>query len=75
MRAAVYHGVKNVTVEDIARPVAGPEDVILRVRACGICGSDVHTYNAGWYGSPGQVMGHEFSGEVVEIGSDVSGLA
>jgi 2-desacetyl-2-hydroxyethyl bacteriochlorophyllide A dehydrogenase len=56
-------------------PEAGPEDVVVAVRACGICGSDLHTYLHGSFVQPGQVMGHEFTGEVVTAGDSVSGLA
>ena len=41
----------------------------MRVNACGICGSDLHSYTTGAFIKPGQVMGHEFSGEVVEVGA------
>lgn len=75
MRAAVYEGIRNIVLKDIPDPVAGPDDIVVRVVACGICGSDVHTYGAGWYGSPGQVMGHEFSGEVEQVGATVKGLS
>ena len=55
-------------------------DVLIKVRACGICGSDLHTYKLGLFpdlGMPidsGRILGHEFSGDVVEIGGQVEGL-
>ena len=57
------------------RPEPGPRDVLVRVRACGICGSDVHGYD----GSSGRripplIMGHEAAGVVDEVGADVGGL-
>jgi len=69
-------------LEDIERPKPGPKQVVIRVRACGICGSDVHMYEKdsdGYMLYPGMVrlpvvIGHELSGEVVEVGSDVSEL-
>lgn len=74
MKAAVYHGIRQMTIEDIPEPVPGAEDIVMKVKSCGICGSDVHTYNAGWYGCPGQVMGHEFGGEVTAVGNKVSDI-
>src|ERR671934_1254596 len=75
MKAAVFRGVKNVQVEEVATPRAGAEDVVVAVKACGICGSDLHTYTHGSFVEPGQVMGHEFVGEVVEAGDAVQGIS
>ncbi len=75
MRAAVYKGVERIEVEDVPDPDAGPDDVVVKVHACGICGSDLHTYLHGAFVQPGQVMGHEFVGEVVHVGGSVSGLS
>src|ERR1700749_1489347 len=60
----------------MAQPVIGPDDILVRVRACGICGSDVH----GLDGSTGRripplVMGHEAAGEVAALGANVRGLS
>src|SRR4051812_22398238 len=75
MKAAVFRGVQNLQVEDVEAPTAGAEDVVVAVRQCGICGSDLHTYLHGSFVEPGQVMGHEFVGEVVETGDAVKGIA
>jgi 2-desacetyl-2-hydroxyethyl bacteriochlorophyllide A dehydrogenase len=75
VKAAVFRGVENIQFEDVPMPEAGPDDVVVAVRACGICGSDLHTYLHGSFVEPGQVMGHEFTGEVVSAGDAVSGLA
>jgi 2-desacetyl-2-hydroxyethyl bacteriochlorophyllide A dehydrogenase len=56
-------------------PEPTPDDIVIRVKACGICGSDLHSYTTGAFIKPGQVMGHEFCGEVVEVGSHVRGIA
>jgi threonine dehydrogenase-like Zn-dependent dehydrogenase len=66
-------------LRELPDPQIGPEDVLIRVRACGICGSDVHVYERdpeGYMLYPGLiglpvVTGHEFAGEVVEVGRDV----
>jgi 2-desacetyl-2-hydroxyethyl bacteriochlorophyllide A dehydrogenase len=80
MKAAVFHGPRDVRFEEVAKPVLENGEVLLRVRACGICGSDLHTYRHGMFlqlGTPieeGRILGHEFSGEVVEINGDVPGV-
>jgi 2-desacetyl-2-hydroxyethyl bacteriochlorophyllide A dehydrogenase len=71
MKAAVYHAPYRLEVEDIPMPTAGPDDVIVKVHACGICGSDVHGYRAGLWVEPGEVMGHEWAGEVTTVGNNV----
>jgi (R,R)-butanediol dehydrogenase / meso-butanediol dehydrogenase / diacetyl reductase len=75
MKAAVFKGIRDVRVEEVPDPEAGAEDVVVEVSACGICGSDLHTYLHGTFVQPGQIMGHEFSGRVVEAGDAVEGLA
>lgn len=74
MKAAVFQGIRQLSVEEVETPRAGADDVVLAVAACGICGSDLHTYLHGSFVEPGQVMGHEFVGEVIEAGSAVIGL-
>ena len=75
MRAAVFKGIENIQVEDVPEPEGGAEDVVVKVHACGICGSDLHTYTHGSFVQPGQVMGHEFAGEIVHVGDAVEGLS
>ena len=74
MKAAVFYGAKDFRVETVEDPKMEPTDVLVRVKACGICGSDVHTYKKGILSRPGFVMGHEFSGEVAEVGKKVKGI-
>src|SRR4030042_3624137 len=74
MKAAVFYGAKDFRVENIEVPKMESTDVLIRVKACGICGSDVHTYKKGILSRPGFVMGHEFSGEVAEVGKKVQGV-
>ena len=71
MRAAVYHGRRELAVEEVPVPELGEHDVLLEVSHCGICGSDLHFVLEGW-GRPGSVEGHEFSGRVVAVGPDVA---
>jgi 2-desacetyl-2-hydroxyethyl bacteriochlorophyllide A dehydrogenase len=74
MKAAVFNGIRDIAVHEVETPRAGPDDVVLSVAACGICGSDLHTYLHGSFVEPGQVMGHEFVGEVIEAGPGVTGI-
>ncbi|HEY0300487.1 MAG TPA: zinc-binding dehydrogenase [Rhizomicrobium sp.] len=77
MRAAVFREVsKPMAIETVADPVPGPHDIILRVRNCGICGSDLHMTEPGTIMPlpSGAVMGHEFAGEVMEVGKAVTHL-
>ena len=73
MKAAVLHAPMDLRVEMIDIPDVGPDDMLLKVIACGICGSDVHSYKVGAYVQPGQVMGHEFVARVEKIGDNVKG--
>lgn len=74
MRAAVLKGQQEIAVEDVPDPVCGDSDIVIRVEATGICGSDLHAY-AGVFRSPGQILGHEFAGPVVAVGKDVDHIA
>jgi threonine dehydrogenase-like Zn-dependent dehydrogenase len=77
MRAVCWHGKGDVRVDTVPDPeILDPEDVILRVRLTAICGSDLHLYG-GFIPSmhEGDVLGHEFLGEVVAAGRAVSTLA
>lgn len=64
----------SVELRDIPRPSIGPEDVLLEVAAVGVCGSDLHQWTAehSWPVNYPVVLGHEFAGHVVEVGSRVS---
>jgi L-iditol 2-dehydrogenase len=74
MNALVLKEYKQFAFENVPAPVAGPTDVIIAVKACGICGSDVH----GMDGSTGRrrppiIMGHEAAGVISSVGSGVTG--
>ncbi|MBP6014869.1 MAG: alcohol dehydrogenase catalytic domain-containing protein [Alphaproteobacteria bacterium] len=76
MRAAVFKEIgKPLAIETLANPECGPSHLILKVKNCGICGSDLHMTEATSV-QPlpgGAVMGHEFAGEVVEVGGALKG--
>ena len=65
MRAVVSRAPGQLVVEDVAEPKPAQGQAVLRVLACGICGSDLHLHQHGML-PPGAIMGHEFCGEVVE---------
>jgi threonine dehydrogenase-like Zn-dependent dehydrogenase len=74
-RGAVLTGAKQATIEDRPLPPAGPGEAIVKVEVCGICGSDVHGWEAGGTVYPiGTLMGHEATGTVTEVGSEVKTL-
>jgi (R,R)-butanediol dehydrogenase/meso-butanediol dehydrogenase/diacetyl reductase len=76
MKAAVYPGDgKPIVIEERPDPKPGPDDVIIKVHRCGICGTDLHmTEGHVWQFDPGTVAGHEYAGEIVELGSNVTGF-
>jgi len=74
VKAAVFHGPLDLRLEEFASPVAGVDDVVVKVHACGVCGSDLHGYKKGYWVEPGEVMGHEWAGEVVSLGENVRHL-
>ncbi|HSW57816.1 MAG TPA: alcohol dehydrogenase catalytic domain-containing protein [Dehalococcoidales bacterium] len=72
MKAAIFHTPQDFAIEDIPYPKLEPDSVIIKVKECGICGSDLHFFNS--WKQDGTLLGHEFSGDVVEIGSQVTGV-
>ena len=73
MKAVTFEGAdKALVVSDIPMPQPGPGQLLLKVAACGICGSDLHAYQAS-VASEGIAFGHEFSGEVAALGEGVTG--
>ncbi len=75
MRAAVYRGPGRITVESRETPRPGPGDVLVEVRACGVCGTDVHILDGHYPATPNIALGHEYAGLVVEVGAGVTTLA
>jgi 2-desacetyl-2-hydroxyethyl bacteriochlorophyllide A dehydrogenase len=76
MRAITFQAPGEVQLEDVAEPeLLAPDDAIVRVEASGICGSDLHIYHGRVQIEPGFVIGHEFVGEVIAAGDEVSRVA
>src|SRR5688572_18689118 len=76
MKAVCWCGTGNVRVENVPDPkILDPQDCVVRITATTICGSDLHIYGGYIPGmQPGDILGHEIVGEVVEVGSDVKKL-
>jgi threonine dehydrogenase-like Zn-dependent dehydrogenase len=70
MKAAVFQENKRLVVEKVAEPVPEPDEIVMKVAYCAICGSDLHRYAYAMM-RPGTIMGHEFSGVVVGMGKNV----
>ncbi len=69
MKAAVYQGVGKVSLEEVPKPECPPDGLLLKVKACGICGTDVRTYyNGDDRAQPPWILGHEVAGIVEEVG-------
>src|SRR5499433_3166456 len=73
MQAAFCRGPGNVVLDDVERPTPGAGEVVVRVRNCGICGSDLHWYH-GHMMIPSVCPGHEIAGEVADVGAGVTTL-
>jgi 2-desacetyl-2-hydroxyethyl bacteriochlorophyllide A dehydrogenase len=76
MKAAVLPSAGRVVIEDLPRPHAGPDEIVVKVGACGICGTDQHIFEGGGHLTIAfpLVPGHELAGEVVETGENVTWL-
>jgi (R,R)-butanediol dehydrogenase / meso-butanediol dehydrogenase / diacetyl reductase len=77
VRAAVMQGLhKPLVIETLADPTPGEGEVVVKVGRCGICGSDLHMTEDATFGkAAGDVLGHEFAGEIVALGKNTEGLA
>jgi L-iditol 2-dehydrogenase len=77
MKAAIYPGGgQTVTIEDLPDPRPGPGEVLIKVHRCGICGTDLSfTRGGAWDFGTNTQFGHEYAGEIVELGKDVAGFA
>src|SRR5213596_3059887 len=86
MQALRFHAARDLRIEDVPEPSApGPGEVLVRTAACGICGTDLHEYDAGPIVTPvephpltgaqnPQILGHEFAGDVVATGPGVTSV-
>ena len=75
MRALVYNGPKSIRVEDVEIPEIGATDVLIKLKYCGVCGTDIHIYSGdggAFEVTPPLIMGHEYSGIVEKVGAKVT---
>lgn len=78
MKAAVFYGKEDIRIKDISIPPIKSDEVLVKVHACGICGTDMHIFDGSEGAAPtppGTVLGHEFAGEVVKCGDEVKGIS
>lgn len=75
MKAAVWYGNKTIKIEDRPHPKIGDNEVLIRVKAVSVCGSDLHAYiGQSKRRTPPLVLGHEFSGEVAKVGGNATAV-
>ncbi|WP_196605440.1 zinc-dependent dehydrogenase [Pectinatus haikarae] len=72
MKAAIYRGINDISVENIEKPSVGNGELLVKVKACAICGGDLRTFKHGHNSiKPPIVLGHEFAGAIVETGEGI----
>ena len=74
MKAAVVKSNSNIEIKNMENQSVGPGDILVKMRACGICGSDVEKV-FGKYGQPSMRLGHEPAGTIMEVGSEISNFS
>ena len=81
MKAAVFYGPRDIRTEEVEIPDINENEILVNVKACGICGSDLHLYRSNLFSfmlirslKKGGIPGHEFSGEIVKVGGKVKGF-
>jgi 2-desacetyl-2-hydroxyethyl bacteriochlorophyllide A dehydrogenase len=81
MKAAIFYGPRDIRTEEVEDPEIQDNEILIQVKACGICGSDLHMYKLNLFSliltrplKKGGIPGHEFSGEIVKVGSKVKGF-
>lgn len=76
MKSAVFYGKHDLRVEEHEMPKVEPKDILIQVKACGVCGTDVHIYEGDKGAAevtPPTILGHEFAGVIAEVGTEVHG--
>lgn len=71
MKAAVINSNNQVSIENVPDPAINSDEVLVDVKYCGICASDINPFYESQY-NPGTIMGHELAGEIVEVGNDIT---
>ena len=75
MKEALLYGVGDLRIVETPKPVIGPDEILIEVKCCALCPTDVRKYRTGDHGVPNWPfnMGHEWSGDIVEVGEKVKG--
>jgi L-iditol 2-dehydrogenase len=76
MKSAFYYGINDIRIEEIDKPAIDENEMLIKVKACAVCGTDLRIYKFGHFKIPQgtkRVLGHEVAGEIVELGSKVKG--
>lgn len=81
MKAAVFYGSRDIRTEEVEIPQIQDNEILIKVKACGICGSDLHLYKENLFSwmllrqlKKGGIPGHEFSGDIVKVGGEIKGF-
>ncbi len=74
MQAVLFPGPESISVERVPDPTCAPDEVVVQVSRCGICGTDVHIYRNEYMSNFPLIPGHEFGGVIVETGKEVTGF-
>ena len=79
MKAVVMHAPRDMRIEECPLPAPKPDELLVRIHHVGICGSDLHFLKDGrlgnWVVDSPLILGHESAGEIIQVGSEVSGFA
>jgi len=78
VKAAVFHAVGDIRLQDVPRPTPGAREAVIRIRSVGICGTDLRIFATGHHRIPPgtkRILGHELAGEIVEVGQEVRSLS
>lgn len=74
MKTSRLHGPRDMRLEDVPEPIINQDEVLIRVRAMGVCGSDLHMYTGERPLPYPRILGHEFAGDIAQVGSKVTNL-
>ena len=74
MKAAVLEDVKKLVVKDIPVPTPRNDEVLIKVDCCGLCGTDMKLFTGQYSANIPVVLGHEYAGEIIEVGKEVKNL-
>ena len=74
MKALLFHGLGNISIDEVPIPEIGDQEVLIKVRACAICATDLRIFRGEKNAKAGLILGHEFSGDIFKMGKEVRDL-